>query len=299
MFDVKNYSLWTALITPMKANGEIHFNDLEKLLKRQEAAGVGVVLLGSTGEGLALDDEEKRSVLTFASNLNLKVPLMSGLGGFNLKQNLKFIEFVETLKNIHGYLMVTPLYAKPGVVGQTEWFKALMDKANKPCMLYNVPSRTGVTLPFETVKNLVNHKNFWAIKEASGSVVEFEKYRQAAPNKMLYSGDDSMTPYFALSGSKGLVSVAGNVWPSEVLSFVKTCLNSNAQKVSEMMPVWNSAIKSLFTAANPTCPKVLLHKLGVIETSTLRAPLTNNEPVNIEELIQNHKQITEWGKSHG
>ncbi|MFN8369125.1 MAG: dihydrodipicolinate synthase family protein [Bacteriovoracaceae bacterium] len=115
---------------------------------------------------------------------------------------------------------------------------------------------------------------------------------------MLYSGDDSMMPYFALSNCKGLVSVAANVWPNEVFSYVKNCLNANAQKVSEMMPLWNSAIKSLFTAANPTCPKVLMHKLGLIETSTLRAPLTNNEPVNIEELMHNHKQVSQWGQNH-
>src|ERR1700733_71961 len=118
--------VWTALVTPLLENGKIDYPALEGLLHRQKAAGNGVVLCGSTGEGIALSDAEKSQLVSHVCSLGLKIPLLIGVGGFNLDHTKRWLEFCET-QPIDGYLMVTPPYSKPGVKGQIAWFRDLMD----------------------------------------------------------------------------------------------------------------------------------------------------------------------------
>jgi len=93
---------------------------------------------------------------------------MVGIGGINLNETIKWVEYLETINHVLCYLMVTPLYAKPGAIGQYKWFKALLDKSSRPSMLYNIPSRAGVALSVEAVGKLKDHHNFWAIKSLEG-----------------------------------------------------------------------------------------------------------------------------------
>lgn len=287
---MKNLKLWTALITPMKSDGSIHLKDLENLVKRQEKVGNGILLIGSTGEGLALSDTEKLAVVEFVSKLDLKVPIMVGVGGFNLEAQKNWIESCNEL-NIDAFLLVSPLYSKPGPVGQTEWFNALMDSAQKPCMIYNIPSRTGVKIPVEVIENVESHKNFWAVKEASGSIDEFQAFRAACPNVPLYSGDDGLTPLFSRFGRAGLVSVSSNVWPEATNLYVEKCLSGDTES---LVTTWSDAIKAMFMAPNPIPAKVLLKDKGLIESSSLRAPLTDREFMDTKKLTEADELITNW-----
>ena len=106
-------TLWTALVTPFESHGIIDFESLDSLIRRQQAAGNGVLLLGSTGEGLALDTEEKKQVVIYAAGMDVKVPIMVGVGGYKLEKQLKFIEECD-LCPVDAYLLVAPLYSKPG-----------------------------------------------------------------------------------------------------------------------------------------------------------------------------------------
>jgi 4-hydroxy-tetrahydrodipicolinate synthase len=169
----------------MHADGSIHFDDLEVLVKKQEKAGNGILILGSTGEGLALGDEEKKEIVDFVSGLSPNIPVMVGVGGFNLKKQSDWILYCNE-KNVDGYLLVTPLYSKPGRNGQAAWFKALMDVSDKLCMIYNIPSRTGMKLFPGVLRELAGHDNLWAVKEASGSIQEYQQFREAAPEIPLY-----------------------------------------------------------------------------------------------------------------
>ena len=112
--------------------------------------------------------------------------------------------------------MVTPLYAKPGTAGQTNWFRTLMDQSSRPCMLYNVPGRSGVSLSLKTVENLKGHKNLWSIK-ASGNPLDFQKYSSISPSISVFSGDDAMLPEYVPLNCKGLVSVAANCWQKKLI----------------------------------------------------------------------------------
>ncbi|MEX2600449.1 MAG: dihydrodipicolinate synthase family protein, partial [Balneolaceae bacterium] len=123
---MKSTTLWTALITPMKEDGSVDYEDLERLVYRQEKAGNGILLIGSTGEGLALEDSERLEIVTFVTGLDLKVPVMAGVGGFNLEAQKSWVRTCNEL-GTDALLLVAPLYSKPGPLGQTEWFRALLE----------------------------------------------------------------------------------------------------------------------------------------------------------------------------
>ena len=240
--NINNYPLWTAIITPMLGDGEVDYPGLAKLLKEQEEAENGVLLLGSTGESLNIDENERKKILHFALDKNLNVPIMVGVGGINLKETCAWVDYLETLR-VDAYLMITPLYAKPGAEGQYQWFKTLLDRSKRPVMLYNVPSRTGVSLNVKTLAKLKTHPMLWAVKEASGKTLDFKNYRKAAPEVRFYSGDDAMMPDFAKLGAKGLVSVASNVWPKETHAYVLQSLDKSLKAVK----LWKDCSNSLFT----------------------------------------------------
>jgi len=282
--------LWTALITPFLENDQIDFVSLKKIAIAQAQAGNGLLLLGSTGEGLALNSDEQLSIVEFVCNLQLNTPLMVAVGGYNLPEQINWINRCNNL-NIDSYLLGTPLYAKPGAVGQTQWFEALLDTAKFPCMLYNVPSRSGVEIPISTVLSLQDHPNCWAMKEASGDLNKFLNYRKSCPNIELYSGEDAMLPYLVPAGAKGLVSVCANAWPVATKTYVELCLIGQTQS---MFPLWNNAVDALFCVANPIPIKALMQQQQSIQTSTLRAPLTHLELADSTELLAFDEQINQW-----
>ncbi|CAM2990380.1 4-hydroxy-tetrahydrodipicolinate synthase [Pseudoalteromonas distincta] len=289
-FNLNDYSLWTALVTPFDQHGDVDYSTLTKLVREQEAAHNGILLLGSTGEGLALTQKEQQAIVEHVCKLKPTVPLMVAVGGSNLKQQIEWVNFCNTLP-IHSFLLGSPLYAKPGALGQTHWFESLLNASAHPCMLYNVPGRSAVSIPTATIQNLQNNKNLWALKEASGSIAQFEAYRQAAPNLAIFSGDDALMPYFAQAGAKGLVSVAANAWPVQTHEFVKRSLSG---QYPNLFTQWSSAINSLFAVANPIPVKVLMHLQGRLSSPQLRPPLTHLELTQTDCITTANNTILSW-----
>lgn len=285
--------LWTAIITPLNEDLSLDLESFENLLREQEKARNGIVILGSTGEGINLDLAEKKKIVEFSANLNLNVPVFVGVGGSGLPQVKEWLEYCES-KNIQGYLMPTPLYSKPGVIGQYNWFKELLDSVKRPCMLYNVPSRAGTTLQRDALKKLIDHPNFWAIKEASGSVEEFKAYSELLKGKEIFSGDDSLTPLFAKHGCSGLVSVASNIWPEKTNIFLEKSLNGTLS--DDDFSTWDEVSNSLFLAPNPVPAKVLLYNQKRIKNKSLKAPLTFADLSKIDEenLNSSIDKIKNW-----
>ena len=287
---ITDTKLYTALVTPMKENGDIHLDNLASLIHKQNEAGNGVLVLGSTGEGLALPLEDKKQVVKTAASLNVDIPIMVGVGGFNLRNQIEWIEYCHQF-DIDSFLLVTPLYAKPGPKGQVEWFKSLLDAADKECMLYNVPSRTGSKMSPLVLKELAGHPNFVAVKEASGSIEDFQNYRKTAKDIKFYSGDDGLLPFFAMAGCDGLVSVASNVWPQATHQYVDWCLDGRGP---ELLPLWQECTDALFRGPNPVPAKVLLHDKGWIENTTLHPPLTQEDVEDISILKNADNMIQRW-----
>ncbi len=282
--------LWTAIITPFTETGAVDFADLKQAAIAQASANNGILLLGSTGEGLALTSAEQLEIVEFICQLNLNVPLMVAVGGFNLAEQVAWIEKCNEY-NIDAYLLGTPIYAKPGPIGQTQWFSKLLDTAKYPCMLYNVPSRSGVEIPLVTAKALQSHPKCWAMKEASGDLAKFLAYRAQCPDIALFSGEDAMLPYLVSAGAQGLVSVCANAWPMQTSKYVELCLQG---KNDGLFPVWQQAVDALFQVANPIPVKVLMQHQGIIKSPILRPPLTHIELAANNSLIEAENKINQW-----
>ncbi|MGL9757382.1 MAG: 4-hydroxy-tetrahydrodipicolinate synthase [Wolbachia sp.] len=287
---MKSPFLWTACVTPFNCNGDsIDYQSLQCLLTIQAEARNGIVLLGSTGESLSLTDSEKRTLVKFVCKLKLNTKVIIGVPGVNLYQTLEWLDFCKDMP-ISGYLVTTPIYTKPGIMGQTLWFEKLLEKAHVPAMLYNIPSRAGINIHTETVRNLSSHEKFWAIKDSSGTVDTLIEYKKIAPNIEVFCGDDNMIPDMAAEGASGLVSVAANVWPHVVNKYAEQCLSG----INSQESVWQQVCKALFIASNPIPTKALLHDIGLIEHKTVRLPLSTEDLPSVETLRQANKMILEW-----
>ncbi len=283
--------LWTACITPFKEDAaEIDYASLDTCLRTQEKSGNGIVLLGSTGEGLSVTETEKRELLTHVCGLGLRVPILVGISGHDLSAALALLDFCKDLP-IHGYLVTTPMYTRPGILGQTAWFEKLLNNMKHPAVLYNVPSRVAVKLYPETVKNLRQHEKFIAIKDASGTVESVVAYNAAAENIAVFCGDDQLMPAMASVGACGLVSIAANVWPDAVKRYVLHSLQGKKVPSNK----WWHACHALSTAAtNPIPIKVLMKAAHMIEFDTVRLPLSVADISNKSSLLAYHKTMSNW-----
>ena len=290
MSRLNDVRVWTAIVSPLDARGAIDIPAFQGLLKRQEAAGNGVIVLGSTGEGLAMALEQKKQLVQAAASLKLSVPLMAGVGGFQLPDCQEWIRWCEG-QGIEGFLLVTPIYAKPGPVGQAKWFTALLETSTRPCMVYNVPSRAGVKLHPQALKDISAHRNLWAVKESSGSPAEFLQLRAAAPSLRFYCGDDGLMPYFASAGAEGLVSVAANVWPEATRAYAELSVNG---KHEGLLPLWHESSEALFSASNPVPVKALLAHKGWIASAELLPPLSAADMRNLDNLLEADRKVAAW-----
>ena len=287
--DLNNTKLWTALVTPFNDDLTVDFDSLKNLVQEQVESNNGLLILGSTGEALNIGLADRKKIVEYVLSLNPNVPVMIGVGGHNLADTKAWVHYLETL-NINAYLMVTPLYAKPGDQGQYQWFKTLMDEVSKPVMLYNVPGRTGTSLSLEAVSKLKDHKNYWAIKEASGSVEKFKEYLATSGNKPVYCGDDGLMPDFALNGASGLVSVASNVWPAATHTYVDQCL----AKSFDAKQLWEEAANSLFIASNPVPAKAILKAQNRIKNNIMMPPLSSDDLTDLSPVEAAHTNVTNW-----
>jgi 4-hydroxy-tetrahydrodipicolinate synthase len=287
----ESITLWTALITPMLGDGTIDFDGLTKLVRAQEEAGNGLLVLGSTGEALNLNPQERESVVKHVLSLKPKSPVMVGLPGSELDATLELLKSYEAMDGIHAYLMVTPLYAKPGRHGQSAWFKTLLDTATRPCMLYNVPGRTAVAMHEDTVQDLKDHPRFFALKEASGSPEQFRRYANiVGDNVLMMSGDDALCPEFAPFNLKGLVSVASNVWPVQTARYIQKVLDGSLKHAE----LWKDCSNALFVASNPIPVKALMAKKQMIASPALKLPLDARDMQKLDLLEASDRHINEW-----
>ncbi len=289
--NLNSHSLWTAVVTPMMDTGAVDFESLTRVVNQQVEAQNGLLILGSTAEALNLSLTDRKAIIEHVVKMKPAMPIMVGVGGNLLSEQKEWMTYLQGL-NVHAYLLVTPHYAKPGPKGQFEWFKALMDHSTRPCMLYNVPGRTGVAMSTEAVSRLNGHRNFWAIKEASGSVEKFKEYLTAAGGKQVFCGDDALMPDFANAGSAGLVSVASNAWPRETHLYVEQCL----KKTFDAKELWTKAANSLFVCSNPVPVKRLMFERGVIRSSKMAAPLSAEDMTSAEPVLTAHEAVTTWFK---
>jgi 4-hydroxy-tetrahydrodipicolinate synthase len=285
----------TAIVTPFKEDGSIDFNSLRNLLKHQLEGGVDfIVALGTTGESVTLNEEEKWAVVNFvAEEIEGKIPLVMGVGGNNTRQLISTLNMIhEESIPVDAILSVTPYYNKPSQEGLYLHFKEIAQASPVPVILYNVPGRTSVNMLASTTLRLANDvKNIVAIKEASGNLNQINYILRDKPRDFLVlSGDDQLTlPMIALGGS-GVISVTSNAFPGEYSTMVRKALE---RKIPTAQRIQNNLLEfmdTLFLEGNPAGIKAALHILGISENH-LRLPLAPVSEGTYQKLSQQIRVI--------
>jgi 4-hydroxy-tetrahydrodipicolinate synthase len=264
-----------ALVTPFKANEDIDFNALDKLIDFIISNGVEyVVSLGTTGETPTLSKEEKFDIINFTyEKVNNRVPIVVGIGGNNTKEVAKDLE-TYPLEKATAVLSASPYYNKPSQEGIFQHYKVLAAVSPKPIILYNVPGRTGRNMEASTTIRLAKEvPNIGGIKEASNSIPQcIEILRERPSDFLVVSGDDDLVMPELACGIDGVISVAANCFPKEFGDMVRSGLNQNfvsAKKINDtLLEVYNL----LFVENNPAGVKAFLYELGLIE-NVLRLPM--------------------------
>ncbi|ASK63798.1 4-hydroxy-tetrahydrodipicolinate synthase [Virgibacillus phasianinus] len=244
-----------------------------------------LVINGTTGEGSTLSLEEKNHLLEIAVETAAgKVPVIAGTGSNSTKAS---IEASKAAKNIgvDGLLLITPYYNKTSQRGLIEHFTSIVDSTGLPAILYNVPSRTGMTIEPETVKALSKHKYIVGLKDATGDLNYFSKAKLLTDESFaFYSGnDDTALPYLALGGD-GVISVAANALPNEFQTMYERSID-NLNEAKAIHYRLYPLLTALGVDVNPIPIKVLTAHLG-FGSYDLRLPLVPLEANEQQKLIE-------------
>ena len=266
--------VYTAIVTPFKADGSINWSQLKKLVDYNIAGGVdGIVPMGTTGENPTLSEEEHKEVIKKTIEfVDARVKVIAGAGSNCTKTAVKFTKFAKSV-GADAVLSVNPYYNKPTQEGLFKHFSAIAD-IGIPVVVYNIKGRTGVNVETKTLIKLAQNKNIVAVKEASGDIGQIMDVIAQKPNDFsVLSGDDNMTYAICCLGGDGVISVASNIVPNRILKMVKFALDDdfeNAKKMHyELLPLF----KSIFIETNPIPIKSALAMKGLIEEN-YRLPLS-------------------------
>ncbi len=276
----------TAIITPFR-NDKVDFDKFDDLIEWQIAEGIdAIVAAGTTGEGSTLTDEEHRAVLKFCvEQVRGRVPVIAGTGSNDTAYAIDLTRYACEI-GADAMLLVTPYYNKATQKGLIASFTAIADASSKPCILYNVPSRTGCNLLPSTCAELARHEKIVAVKEASGNISQIAEVAALCGDQIdLYSGnDDQIIPILSLGG-KGVISVLSNLLPKETSTMCKLYEAGKVREAARMQLDYLPLINALFCEVNPIPVKAAMAAMGFCENE-LRLPLTAMEPEHEKHLLE-------------
>lgn len=276
----------TALITPLNEHG-VDYESFGKLIDWQITAGIdALVIAGTTGESSTLSDEEHREVLKFAvKKVAHRVPVIAGTGSNDTAYAIELSQYASKI-GADALLVVTPYYNKATQKGLVAMFNAIADAVDKPIILYNVPSRTGINIEPATYLKLAAHPRIQAIKEANGNISKIVETAALLSGKLdIYSGnDDEIVPILACGG-KGVISVLSNILPNETSAICHKYFAGDTAGAMQMQAKYLPLIKALFSEVNPIPVKAAMAALGYAE-DFLRLPLTPMAQTSRQALYQ-------------
>ena len=280
----------TAIITPLNESG-IDYARFGAMIDWQIAEGIdAIVAVGTTGEGSTLTDEEHREAIRFCvERVGGRVPVIAGTGSNDTSYAVELSRYAAEV-GADAMLLVTPYYNKATQKGMAASFLAVADAIDKPCILYNVPGRTGCNLLPATAAALAEHPNIVAIKEASGNISQIAELAALVGDKMdIYSGnDDQIVPVLSLGG-KGVISVLSNILPAETSAMCHKFLAGDVAGARDLQLKYLDLVNALFCEVNPIPVKAACAAMGWCE-DYLRLPLTPMEDANRRKLLALMKQ---------
>ena len=285
----------TALITPFKKDGSVDEAGVRQLVKRQVDSRIHFVSpCGTTGEAPTLSQREKLRIVEIVVNeVNGRVPVLAGAGGYDTREVLEFARELEKV-GVNGILSVTPYYNKPTQEGLYQHYKMIADGTSLPIVLYNVPGRTGVNIDVATVVRLAGIPNIVGTKEASANVIQMCEIYAAVPEGfLLLGGDDPLTVAVMAIGGRGIISVASNAAPAEMVQIMEMTERNDFAGARRLHSWLLPLIQVNFVESNPIPVKAAMAAMGLIE-ETYRLPLVSPSAASrakIMSVLQNLKML--------
>ena len=276
----------TALITPFK-NGAIDYDAFERILEQQINGGISaLVVAGTTGESSTLTDSEHREIISFAiKKVAGRVPVIAGTGSNDTDYAIDLSRFAAD-EGADAVLLVTPYYNKATQNGLYEHFKAIAQSCKIPCILYNVPSRTGCNILPATAYRLSQIDNIAAIKEASGDISQIAELAHLCADTLdIYSGNDNQILPILSLGGKGVISVLSNIMPAQTNEICRRFFAGDLKGSLALQLEYLPLMSALFSEVNPIPVKAAMAKMGMCE-NTLRLPLTPMDETKAEVLYK-------------
>ncbi|MBP3886027.1 MAG: 4-hydroxy-tetrahydrodipicolinate synthase [Olsenella sp.] len=275
-----------ALVTPFREDGSVDFEALERLVDFHLENGTDAILvLGTTGESSTMTDAEDYAVAECViERVAGRIPVIGGAGSNATEESLNKSLGLQK-RGIDGLLLITPYYNKSNEEGIYRHFTTVLDKVDVPCILYNIPGRTGCSISEKNVARLSRHANVCGIKEASGNIAYATTVaRYLSDDFRMYSGNDDMVvPILSLGGS-GVISVWANVAPKDTHDMVAAWLAGDHEAALALQLDNLDLIHALFCEVNPIPVKVALAEMGLI-TEVYRQPLWPMAAANRERLV--------------
>ena len=282
----------TALVTPFTKGGALDEPAVRRLGRRQIDAGVHFLCpCGTTGESPTLTDAEKlRIVEILVDEARGGVPIVAGTGGYDTREVIHLARELET-RGAAGLLSVTPYYNKPTQEGLYQHYKAIAEGTRLPIIVYNVPGRTGVNVEVGTLVRLSQIPNIVAVKEASGNVTQMAEICNAVPDDFIVlSGDDALTLPLMAVGGDGIISVASNEIPSEMVQMVEAAERNDFASARAVHQRILALMQINFVESNPVPVKSAMAAMGLTE-ETYRLPMCAPKPESREKILKVLKEL--------
>ena len=293
-----NYSypfkgLGVALVTPFKADGQIDFDSLAKIVENLISGGVDhLCVLGTTAETPTLTEKERLQVVKFVIKQNAgRIPIMVGCSSNCTASVLENIHSYE-LDGVDGILSAVPFYNKPSQEGIYRHFAEIAKATGKPLILYNVPGRTGVNMSAETTLRIAREfKNVIGLKEASGKMDQVREIISGAPDGFhVIIGDDSLAMEAISAGAAGVISVIGNAIPKRYSELIHLTMQGRVVEAEVIQKQLSPLYGLLFKEGSPCGVKDLMASRGLLE-NLMRLPLVPVSDALHEEIIKGFSDI--------
>jgi 4-hydroxy-tetrahydrodipicolinate synthase len=278
--------VFTALVTPFNTDGSIDLGAYRDLITYQIESGIdGLVPVGTTGESPTLEPDEKELLIKTAVELaNGKIPVIAGTGCNNTKHAVESTKIAKAL-GADMSLQVAPYYNKPTNEGLYRHFITIAEESGLPLVLYNVPGRSAINMGVPLLLRLAEHPLIVALKEACGVMSQIQTILHKRPEGFsILSGDDSLTLPMMVCGGDGIISVASNMFPKEMVEMTHAMLHKDMVKALEIHNKLYPFFVNEFIEANPVPIKTYMAQKGMIG-ETVRLPLCNLLPENRQTLL--------------
>lgn len=267
-----------AIVTPMHADGSVNYEKLSQLIELQIQGGTSAITIcGTTGESATLKDPEHIAVIAHCVKAVAgRIKVIAGTGS-NETDHAVYLSQEAQKAGADGLLLVTPYYNKCSPKGLVRHYMTVANSVQIPAIVYNVPSRTGVSMGVDIYRQLSEHPLINGVKEASGNTELVLRTMAACGDDFnIWSGNDTQIVPLMAMGCKGVISVLANICPSATAELAGACLQGDYQKAAAMQVRYMELIDALFCEVNPIPVKTALNLMGM-EVGPLRMPLCEME----------------------